>query len=167
VIPHRVEFESDFRQSWRLYLRRVRPLARDSYAQTESKAVSHPLRLLIVDDHGPTRVGLRMRLARERDLSVVGEAGGPTDALHLAGRLRPDVVLVDLELGDTDTDGIELIGELRRVVPTSACVILSIEDSHHNRARASAAGISAFVGKQEGTDVLLRVIRQVAGDAKT
>jgi DNA-binding NarL/FixJ family response regulator len=106
-----------------------------------------------------------MRLSRERDLRVIGEAGGAVDALHLADLLRPDVVLVDLALGDSD--GIDLVTELRQVVPNSACVILSIEDSHHNRARASAAGIPAFVGKQEGTDVLLRVIRQVAGDAKT
>jgi DNA-binding NarL/FixJ family response regulator len=127
--------------------------------------VPRPLRLLIVDDHAPTRVGLRMRLSRERDLSVVGEAGGAADAVDMADRLRPDVVLVDLALGDDD--GIELIAELRQIVPTSACVILSIDDSHHNRARASAAGVDAFVGKQESTEVLLRVIRQVAGDAKT
>ena len=120
--------------------------------------MDEPLRVLIVDDHAAARLGLRLRLGRERDLAVVGDAADMAGAVQLAPTLRPDVVLVDLLL--PDGDGIELIGQLRQVVPKSAYLILSLHDSAHHRRRATAAGVTAFVGKQEPTEVLLTAIRR-------
>lgn len=122
-----------------------------------------PLRVLIVEDHAAARAGLRLRLARERDLAVVGEAIDARAALDLGADLQPDVVLVDLAL--PDGDGIELVPQLRAVAPNSACLILSLHDTTLNRARAVAAGVPAFVGKQEPTEVLLSAIRRVGGAA--
>jgi len=122
-----------------------------------------PLRVLIVDDHAAARTGLRLRLARERDLAIVGEAIDARAAVDLGADLQPDVVLVDLSL--PDADGIELVPRLRAVSPKSACLILSLHDSTANRERAAAAGVPAFVGKQEPTEVLLSAIRRVGGAA--
>ena len=121
------------------------------------------LRLMIVDDHLAARQGLRLRLGREPDLLVVGEAEDGASALMLARTLEPDVVLMDLAL--PDTDGIELASRLREVLPGGQCVILSLHDSRQNRGRAQMAGVSAFVGKQEPTEVLLSAIRRL-GEAR-
>jgi DNA-binding NarL/FixJ family response regulator len=120
------------------------------------------VRVFIVDDHASARLGLRMRLSRERDMAVVGDVPDIAGAMQLAPQLRPDVVLVDLLL--SDGDGIELVGRLRQVAPKSAYLILSLHDSTTNRSRAAAAGIAAFVGKHEPTEVLLSAIRRARSD---
>jgi DNA-binding NarL/FixJ family response regulator len=115
------------------------------------------MRLLIVDDHVAARVGLRLRLMREPDLHIVGEAGDLRQALELAEVHAPDVVLLDLSL--PDGDGLDLVEPLRKVAPTSKCVVLTLEDSLHNRRRAHAMGVRVVVGKHEPTEVLLQAIR--------
>jgi DNA-binding NarL/FixJ family response regulator len=119
-----------------------------------------PIRLLIVDDHAPTRVGLRMRLAREADLQVIAETGDVQSGLALARQLQPDLVLVDLLL--PDGNGIDFIHQLRQHAPRSASLILSMDDSRHTRSQAAAAGVAVFIGKQEPVHVLLEAIRRLA-----
>ena len=115
------------------------------------------LRLLVVDDHAAARGGLRLRLSRERDLSIVGEAAAAADAVRLAATLRPDVILVDVAL--PDGDGIDLLPRLREVLPDVRCVILTLDDTPQQRSRALRTGAIGFVGKHEPTDVLLAAIR--------
>ena len=118
------------------------------------------MRVLIVDDHAAARLGLRLRLAREPDLLVVGEGSDIEQGSQLALSLQPDVVLVDLSL--PDGDGLDLVQHVRNQLPGSACVVLSLHDSMANRRRALAAGVAGFVGKQEPTEVLLSAIRSAA-----
>jgi DNA-binding NarL/FixJ family response regulator len=115
------------------------------------------VRLLIVDDHVAARTGLRLRLKREPDLAIVGEAVDMREAEELAARHAPDVVLVDMSL--PDGDGLQLVDRLRDVLPETRCVILTLDDSIHVRRRAQTAGVLAVVGKHEPTEVLLRAIR--------
>ncbi|WP_422960560.1 response regulator transcription factor [Streptomyces spinosirectus] len=63
-----------------------------------------PVRLLLCDDHAVVRAGLRALLTSADDIEVVGEAGSGEEALAMAGRLRPDVVLMDLQLGEGTVD---------------------------------------------------------------
>ena len=121
------------------------------------------IRLLLVDDQPAVRRGLGLRFQLEPDLEVVGEASTGTEALALAQTLTPDVVLMDIAM--PEMDGIEATAALRRVVPQSAVVILSIHDDAQTRGRALAAGAVAFVEKRGATDSLLAVIRQVARHA--
>lgn len=114
------------------------------------------IRVMLVDDQPVVRQGLRMRLALERDVEVVAEAGDGSAALELARRERPDVVVMDVEM--PGMDGITATEELRRIAPASAVVILSIHEDAQTRARAQAAGAAAFVGKHEGPDALLDVM---------
>ncbi len=84
------------------------------------------IRVLLVDDQSVVRRALRVRFHLEPDLEVVGEASTGTEALALAQTLTPDVVLMDLQM--PEMDGIQATAALRRVVPQSVVVILSIHD---------------------------------------
>jgi DNA-binding NarL/FixJ family response regulator len=121
------------------------------------------IRVLLVDDQPVVRRGLRVRFHLEPDLQVVGEASTGSEALTLAQTLTPDVVLMDIEM--PEMDGIEATAALRRVVPQSAVVILSIHDDTQTRGRAQEALAVAFVEKRGATDSLLAAIRQAAGQA--
>jgi DNA-binding NarL/FixJ family response regulator len=117
------------------------------------------IRVLLVDDEAAVRQGLRMRMALEPDLDVVGEAANGIAAVKAAHTLDPDVVVIDVEM--PRMDGITAIGWLREAAPSASVVVLSVYDDEEARARARAAGAEAFVGKQEGVDHLLDVIRAV------
>jgi DNA-binding NarL/FixJ family response regulator len=119
------------------------------------------IRLLVVDDEARVRQGLRMRLASEPDLEVVGEAGDSATALHLALELHPDVVLMDLLM--PGMDGIQATRLLQAAVPASSIVAFSVREDVSTRRAAAAAGAVAFVGKQEGPELLLVTIRETAG----
>src|SRR5437899_1253791 len=114
--------------------------------------------LLLVDDRLAIRQGLRMRLALEDDIEIVGEAGCGTEALSLAARLRPAVVLLDSEM--PEMDGLTCAERLRAAAPGSAVVMLTLRGDAPARARAAAAGVAAFVEKCDPDAVLLDAIRQ-------
>ena len=118
------------------------------------------IRLLLVDDQPAVRRGLGMRLHMEPDIQVVGEASTGKEALSLVQELRPDVVLMDVEM--PEMDGIEATAALKASVATSAVVILSIHDDAQTRGRALTAGAVAFVEKRGATDSLLAAIHQAA-----
>src|SRR6266545_6139908 len=118
------------------------------------------IRLLLVDDQPGTRRGLRMRLALEPDLVVVGEAADGAAAIPLARDLSPDVVIMDVEM--PVMDGIRATSQLREIAPKTSVVILSLYDDPATRARANEAGAVAFVAKQCMEEPLLSAIRQAA-----
>src|SRR5256714_4329238 len=99
------------------------------------------IRLLLVDDQPVVRRGLCLRFQLEPDMQVVGEASTGREALTLAQTLSPDVVLMDIEM--PGMDGIEATAALRRVVPQSAVVILSIHTDRQTRVRAPTTRASS------------------------
>jgi DNA-binding NarL/FixJ family response regulator len=119
-----------------------------------------PIRLLLVDDQAHVRRGLRMRLALEDDVIVVGDAGDAETAFELAEACSPDVVIMDVEL--PGMDGIAATGRLRHAKPGLAIVMLSLHDDPDTQARASAAGAAAFVPKHRMEGPLLAAIRLAA-----
>jgi DNA-binding NarL/FixJ family response regulator len=116
--------------------------------------------VLLVDDMPGVRQGLWMRLALEPDIAVVGEAANGTEALALAVRLRPDVILMDVQM--PVLDGIAATEQIHVMAPGSAVVILSLYDDPQTRAEAARAGAATFVAKQEPLETLLSAIRQAA-----
>ncbi len=118
------------------------------------------IRLLLVDDRPAVRRGLRIWLALEPNMEVVGEAGDGAEAISLARALHPDVVLMDVEM--PGMDGISATAALRQVVPHSAVVILTLYDDAATRTRAQEAGAAAFVAKHRMEETLLAEIRRVA-----
>jgi DNA-binding NarL/FixJ family response regulator len=116
--------------------------------------------LLLVDDQPSIRRGLRMRLGLEPELRVVGEADSGEMAVALATQLRPDVVVMDVEM--QPMDGIAATRAVREVCPECAVVVLTLHDDSVTRARATAAGAAAFVAKQDKDEALLSAIRSAA-----
>ncbi len=99
------------------------------------------IRILVVDDHGVVRQGLRMYLALDPELEVVGEAANGAEALHLAHELEPDVVLMDLLM--PVMDGIAATEAIRRELPDVEVIALTsvLEDSAvYGAMRAGAIG---------------------------
>lgn len=120
--------------------------------------------LVIADDQSAVREGLRMRLALETDMQVVGEARNGKEALEIASRLRPDIVLMDLEM--PYMDGLAATKALHSVAPDSSIIILTIHDDETTRKRAREAGAAGFVSKHADDVVLLHTIRALAGHWK-
>ncbi|WP_308402506.1 response regulator transcription factor [Streptomyces sp. AC550_RSS872] len=132
-----------------------------------SDDAAEPLRLLIVDDHAVVRAGLRALLEGEPGFEVVGETGGGTDAVRLVGRLRPDVVLMDLRLTDAGAspDGVDGIEATRRILSATTGVRVVVLTSHGRTAdvlRAVEAGARGYVLKAGPPEELFRAVRAAA-----
>jgi two-component system response regulator DesR len=121
-----------------------------------------PIRLLLVDCQPSVRRGLKMRLALEEDLEVVGEACDAAEAIPLARDLRPDVVLMDFEM--PGMSGVAATEGLRAAAPHSAVVIFTLRDDAVTRKRAWVAGAASFVAKHRTEESLLAAIREVAAE---
>ena len=115
------------------------------------------IKILLVDDDPNIRRGVRMRLALEPDLSVVGETGDGWEALRLARELQPDVVVMDIRL--PSLDGLSAAERLRQSQPRCGVVILTLYDEPSNRRRAEQIGVAAFIPKQGPDDRLVDAIR--------
>ena len=118
------------------------------------------IRILVVDDQPKVRQGLRMRLGLEPDFVIVGEASEGAEALGLVRTLRPDVVLMDVEL--PDMSGIAVTALIRATVPGCAVVILTIHDDVDTRERTGAAGAAGFVSKHDTAVALPAVVLTAA-----
>jgi len=118
------------------------------------------IRVLIVDEQADVRWGLRMRLAIEPDMAVVGESGNVEEALSLAQALNPDVIVVDI--GMRGADGANLVKRLRAAAPAAAVAILTLRSDVDTFARAQEAGAAVFLEKYAGAADLLQAIRRLA-----
>lgn len=129
---------------------------------SESKRVADvaTIRLLLIDDQPAVRRGLRMWLTLEPDLMIVGESSGDVDVCPLIDALRPDVVLMDLEM--PGLGGMGITAQVHACVPELPVVVLSLHDDAQVRAQASLAGAAAFVAKHDAGPKLLSTIRACA-----
>jgi DNA-binding NarL/FixJ family response regulator len=118
------------------------------------------IKILLVDDQRTIRQALRMRLALEPDITVIGEAGDGAEALNLIPLLHPDVVVMDVKM--PHMDGMACTAALRAVAPDAVVVILTLHDSPAVRAQAMEAGAAAFLGKHNASELLPATIRQAA-----
>ena len=117
------------------------------------------MRILIVDDHGLVRAGLRARLAGEADIVPVGEAGNAADAVSLAERLQPDLILLDVVL--PRTNGCDAIAPLRRVAAGTKILMMSAQASASTVRRALLAGASGYISKGSSDQALIGAMRRI------
>jgi pilus assembly protein CpaE len=117
------------------------------------------IRVLIVDDIPETRDHLTKLLGFESDIEVVGSAASGAEALDLATRLAPDVVLMDINM--PDMDGISATEQMAARAPTSAVVMMSVQGEADYLRRSMLAGAREFLVKPFSSDELTTSIRQV------
>lgn len=118
----------------------------------------NPLKVLIVDDHAVVQWGFRVLLGRQPWIERCAAADTPEEALELAARLRPDVALVDLFLGDRS--GAELSEALRERSPGTRVLLISGVGWISPEA-AKAAGASGFISKDWSADEVANAVRMV------
>lgn len=118
-----------------------------------------PIRVFCVDDHRIVRDGLALIIGRQPDMEVVGAASSAEEALELYGRYRPDVTLMDLNLGTVD--GLEAIRGIRRQDPQARIIVLTMYNGEEYIHRALEAGAATYLLKDTLSDYLIGVIRDV------
>jgi two-component system, NarL family, response regulator NreC len=118
------------------------------------------IRILIADDHGIVRKGLRLQLEQNRDFEVVAEATEGREALRLVEELHPDVVLMDIAM--PNLNGIQATSQLVKKNPQTAVIILSMYSDETYLMRTLAAGAKGYLLKESADADLDQAVRSVA-----
>ena len=126
--------------------------------------MTEQIRVLIVDDHEVVREGLRSLLRRRSDMTVVGEAASVASAIEEARRSQPDVVVMDVRLGDGS--GVEACREIRAERPDTKVIMLTSYADDEAVFSSILAGASGYLLKQTRTQALADAIgRAMAGES--
>ena len=118
------------------------------------------IRILIADDHGVLRAGLRALLSSESDIEVVGEAVDGKQTVTLSEELEPDVVLLDVSL--PDQSGIEVTRSLKELQPEIRVLILTVHEDEGLLQEAIQAGAAGYIIKRAVESELIDAIRAVS-----
>jgi DNA-binding NarL/FixJ family response regulator len=118
------------------------------------------VRVLVTDDHPVVRQGLRIYLDLDPEVELVGEAASAEEALSLARRVRPDVVLMDLLM--PGMDGVAAIRAFRRALPDTEVIVLTSALEEHYIVQSIQAGAIGYLLKDADPDELLRAIKAAA-----
>jgi two-component system nitrate/nitrite response regulator NarL len=124
-----------------------------------SDGTLEPIRILIVDDHAVVRAGLRMLIDQNPAMKVIGVAGNGAEALALAASEQPNMIILDILLGDED--GLTLLPELREAATDARVLVLTGLRSSESQRRAIVAGAMGVVLKEHAAEVLLKAIIKV------
>ena len=122
------------------------------------------MRIVLVDDHEVVRLGLKVLLEQSDHFEVVGEANNAKEAVEIAGKFRPDIVLMDIRL--PGASGIEACEEITQLYPEVRVVMLTSYAEDEMLFSAIRAGASGYLLKQINSDDLIRSLESVRrGDA--
>lgn len=119
-----------------------------------------PIRLIIADDHPVVRTGIIGMLAEYEEFTVLAEAATGAEAVALARRLRPDVVLMDLRM--PEMDGAAAVAQIRAEMPDVHVLVLTTYDSDEDILHAVEAGATGYLLKDTTREDLFRAIRAAA-----
>ncbi len=118
------------------------------------------VRVLVVDDHQVVRVGIRKLLNRTSDIRVVGEASNGIEALHLVNELKPDVLLLDMEM--PGLSGVDVARNLHAKGSSVRILVLSGYDDRQYVIALLDQGISGYLIKDESPELIIEAIRSIA-----
>ena len=114
------------------------------------------IRVMLVDDHALVRAAVRQAISAS-DVEVVAETATAEETLRLAPQVRPDVLLVDIDL--PGMDGVELVRELAPRLPDTRIVMLTVSSADHHLLDATRFGAVGYLTKDLSPDALLRAVR--------
>ncbi len=122
------------------------------------------IRVLLAEDHVVVREGTRELIRREQDMEVVGEAGDGEEAIDLASKLRPDVVIMDIAM--PKVNGIQATKRIKELYPTTAVLILTAYDNEQYIFALLDAGAAGYLLKNVRRSELIDAVRAVyAGES--
>jgi len=121
--------------------------------------MAEPIRIVIADDHPIVRQGLAAVLEQEEDFKVVSQAGNGLEAVAQARELRPDIILMDLQM--PEMDGVEAIQKIKEEAPNIGIIILTTYDTDDYIFRGIEAGARGYLLKDSPPGEVLNAIRAV------
>lgn len=123
-----------------------------------------PVRVLLADDHALFREGLAGIIGAQPDMRVVGEAGDGLEALVKAQELKPDLILMDVQM--PGMDGLEATRQIKQVLPETVIVMLTIRDDDEELFEALKNGVQGYLLKEISSEEMLAMLRNaLRGDA--
>jgi DNA-binding NarL/FixJ family response regulator len=114
------------------------------------------IRVVVIEDHELSLIGIRTILKGDDNILIVGEATNGTDGLYLLNKLQPDIAIIDIGL--PDKDGIQITQEIKQSHPEIKVIILTLRDSKETVLTAFAAGVNSYCMKDIGLEKLIEVI---------
>lgn len=117
------------------------------------------IKVLLVDDHGLIRVGIKRLLQDIQDINVIGEASSGEEAIKLARELSPDVVLMDVQM--PGIGGLEATRKLLRLIPNIKILALTVFGDEPYPSWLIQAGASGYITKDCGAEEMIKAIRQI------
>ncbi len=131
-------------------------MTKDQHPGRQPAGVS---KIIIVDDHPIVRQGLAALINQQEDMEVCAQAADGREAMEQIGRLKPDLVTIDLTLGDSG--GLELIKDIKSRYPNLPMLVISIQDESLYAERVLRAGARGYIMKQEATENVTEAIGKV------
>lgn len=122
--------------------------------------MEYPITVTVIDGNSGTRRELIRRLRQIPEITVLGAAADPEEALKMVSDHRPDVVLMDVRW--VDRDGAEFLGEMASAVPKAKIVVLTAYVTEQERSQLMRAGAQAVLLKEIGSDRLVHTMRALA-----
>jgi DNA-binding NarL/FixJ family response regulator len=124
-----------------------------------NKALSRKKTIFVVDDHPIVRDGIEKIIEEESDLEIIGEAKDGISALTKIGQLRPDLLIVDISL--KDTNGLELIKDIKVQFSNLPILVFSMHDESVYAERVLRAGANGYLMKDQASEYLVIAIRNI------
>jgi len=128
----------------------------------KNKSSTHPVKVLLADDHPIARRGLRTLLESDPTFRIVGEATDGREALRLVEELKPAIAVVDISM--PGQNGLDVTRKLRREAPDVKVIILTMHFSEYVARECLRAGARAYVSKSDADEELLEALRAVRDD---
>ncbi|MDX6519452.1 MAG: hypothetical protein QOG02_1765 [Gaiellales bacterium] len=129
-------------------------------AERSDERLTEQVRVLIVDDHAAVREGVKMILARDREIAVIGESSNGEAAIEMAERRRPDVILMDVRM--RGMDGFEATRRITAAHPTMAVILYTAHGERGLLSEGLDCGARGYVLKDAPPDDIVRAVKRVA-----
>lgn len=122
------------------------------------------INVVLADDHAIVRNGIKAMLESDQDIQVIGEAGDGSEALAVAQKLHPDILVLDIRM--PNMTGLEAAAKLGQYSPQTKAVILSMHDSEEYVLEALGAGAYGYLLKDTDKVEFIKALKQVHGGSK-